>query len=107
MDRKTTVFAWLALIFGVLCLFMTAVWAGFILPNAAVSEYSKLAVYVLWTALILLIIGSVTAVLSLVFGILALKSANGSGGRCRAFSIVGIVCGVLLILSNAFFLILV
>ncbi len=104
MDRKTKVFAWLALIFGVLCLLMTAVWACFILPNASVGEYYKLAVYVLLTALILLIAGSVTAVLSLVFGILALKASSGSA---RAFSVVGIVGGALLLVSNALFLILV
>ena len=102
-DRKASVLAWLALVLGILCLLMTAVWAAFILPNASISEYFNLAVYVLLTALTLLVAGSVLAVLSLVFGILALKTASGSA---RAFSIVGIVGGALLIVSNALFLIL-
>ena len=110
MDRKTKVFAWIALVLGALCLLMVTVWIGLILPNVSFSEYSVLAISVLFAAVINVFAGSVLAVLSLVSGCLALVFANRSHGtpprRCSVFSIIGIAGAGLLLLCNLLFLIL-
>lgn len=97
MDRKTAVLAWIALILGVLCLLLSAFCAGFILPNASVSEYSKLAVYVLLSAMFMLFVGIPLAILSLVFGGIALHFCRKDFvfGKERVFAVIGIVGGAL------------
>ena len=97
MDRKTTVLAWIALILGVLCLLLSAFCAGFILPNASVSGFSKLAAYVLLSAMIVFVAGIPLAILSLVFGGIALHRCRKKAvsGKERVFAVIGIVGGSL------------
>ena len=108
MHRKANVLAWIALVLGVLCLVLVIAWAFYILPNASIHAFSKRAAYVLLNALFNVFVGSFLALLSLVFGIVALSCArrlqDASARRCKAFSVVGIAGGALLLLCNlAFF----
>jgi hypothetical protein len=94
--KRTGVFPLLALIFGCVCLLMSAAIVGFIHPLNNVSEYSRFAAPVLFPTLIIVIAGPPLSVLAIVFGAVALRRNDLDCRRDKTFSIVGIVGGSLL-----------